>query len=155
MMDAILMALKDSVEEAVWKSSRIPPNRKDLVAEVAVKAVSDSFRRYFASDDMPSLVCLFSGVIDLRGKLMVNNIKNLVKSDLMVKAGVVNESDDIAKSIVDEVITSIWNRINAQDDSEFTLNNLIYIYSGRAVDLKDRDKVINSQSDNLFLVLDS
>lgn len=155
MMDAILMALKDSVEEAVWKSSRIPPNRKDLVAEVAVKAVSDSFRRYFASDDMPSLVCLFSGVIDLRGKLMVNNIKNLVKSDLMVKAGVVNESDDIAKSIVDEVITSIWNRINAQDDSEFTLNNLIYIYSGRAVDLKDRDKVINSQSDNMFLVLDS
>ncbi len=155
MMDAILMALKDSVEEAVWKSSRIPPNRKDLVAEVAVKAVSDSFRRYFASDDMPSLVCLFSGVIDLRGKLMVNNIKNLVKSDLMVKAGVVNESDDIAKSIVDEVITSIWNRINAQDDSEFTLNNLIYIYSGRAVDLKDRDKVINSQSDNLFLALDS
>ena len=155
MMDAILMALKDSVEEAVWKSSRIPPHRKDLVVEVAVKAVSDSFKRCFASDDMPSLVCLFSGVIDLKGKLMVNNIKNLVKSDLMVKAGVGNESEDIAKYIVDEVITSVWNRINTQDDSEFTLNNLIYIYSGRAVDLQDRGIDSSRQSNKPFLAKES
>lgn len=126
-MDAILMSMKGLVEEAVWGDNRIPSNRKDVATEVCMKAVANSFKEYFASVDNFG----FSIISDLGGDLMLNKIINRVRGELAVKIGLSADVEGFASSIALYVISSMAKKINTQEETEFTIDGLAYIFSGK------------------------
>lgn len=153
MVDAILMLLKDSVEDAVQRNSGIPSNRKEIAIEMSMKVVADSFRAHFASDDMVSIASLFTGRVDINSSLVINNLVSYIANGLLVQVGITTKGGDIAKHIVSDVIANIWKKMNSSESSGITLDNFVYVFSGRRVQVSARDNVSEIHVNNANLVM--
>lgn len=137
MMDAVLMLMKESVEDAVRADSRIPSGRKDIATEVCMKAVADAFKKCFVSDDVSSAGQFFLDSMDFKSYLVTNSIKDTVRRGLAVKIGLVKDLDNVTDAIVHQILDSIKKKIAAQDEAEFTLDSLVYVFSGRRIVYND------------------
>ena len=143
-MDSILILLKDAVEDAIRKNVYIPAKRKDLAVEISVKAVCDSFRKYLIPDNMSNLMSLFSGHCDLKSSCIVNAICIELANELRKKMGGDNNSEKIAKQVVHQVICAFWGEMNVPKGAGFSVDTLVYIFSGNRQ--TERSMVLNEKA---------
>lgn len=134
MLDEILYLLINTVRDTVAKNIEIPIEKREHVVEVAVKTISDNFRKYLVADNLSYLKNLFLSQPDINGRLMVSNIKQSVADNLSTKVGLPSDIvNNITFSIVYTVLAAFSRKISSSNQQLHDIECIIHVFSGKNV----------------------
>lgn len=139
MLDEILYQLINAVELGVEKNAVLSMSKQELVVEVSVKTIADSFRKYLVWSNLQSLEKIFSNESDQESDKILDSIVNALIVNLMRRVRLpFGVSESTARLIIKYVINQFSRSMETTLNVKFDIYDLIYVFSGERMHSEEK-----------------
>ena len=131
MLDQLLDLVKNNAQDLVVNNSEVPNEHNDAVIGEATNAIHDQLSQAVSQGNLQDVMGLFGNSQNLTSNPLVAGIIGQLTSSLGSKFGVnAASAQNIAGSLIPQVLSKFTQKTNDPNDSSFNINDVMGHLSG-------------------------
>jgi hypothetical protein len=131
MLEQLLNLVKENAQDAIVNNNAIPNQHNDAAIGEATNAIHDQLSQAVSGGNLQDVLGLFGNAQNLTSNPLVGNIISQLAGSLGSKFGVDgSQAQNIASSLIPQVLGKLSNKTNDPADSSFNVNDIMSHLAG-------------------------
>ncbi len=131
MLEQLFNLVKENAQDAIVNNNAIPNQHNEAAVGEATNAIHDHLSQAVSQGNLQEILGLFGNAQNLTSNPLVENIVSQLAGSLSSKFGVDGaQAQNIASSLIPQVLEKFSSKTNDPTDSSFSMNDIMSHLAG-------------------------